>query len=224
LGTRTRPSGPIAPDPPDLPREADLVETALRVDADALEGIVARRADHRGGGLASLRLRQARLTQALFDAALLAGADFEDVVLAGGSWANARAQGASLRRVEFQSVRSTGVDLSDGRIGDVRFVDCRADLASFRFAEFVHVRFERCQLTEADFYGATLDGVVFVDCDMRGAMLAEATFQQSEMRGCEITGVANPERLRGVAMRWGDIVAAAGELARGVGVVVIDEE
>jgi uncharacterized protein YjbI with pentapeptide repeats len=223
MANRSRSSGPHAPDPPDLPIEADLLGRELRVGPEPLERIVVRRADYAGRHLASLRLRESRLIQVDLDDAFVTGVDLQDVVVSGGSWANARAAGAAVRRVEFQSVRLTGADLSEGRIRDVRFVDCRIDLASFRFSQITHARFERCQLTESDFYGSTLDGVTFLDCDLRGVVLAEATFRESEMRRCELAGVTNPERLRGVAMRWEDILAAAGELARGVGVLVIDE-
>ena len=94
---------------------------------------------------------------------------------------------------------------------------------SVRFAQFQRVRFERCQLTEGDFYGAMFEAVVFVETDLAGAMLAEATFTSSELRGCNLTGVANPERLRGVGMRWDDIVASAGELGRAAGIHLLDD-
>jgi hypothetical protein len=41
--------------------------------------------------------------------------------------------------------------------------------------------------------------------------------------GCDLEGLRGAERLRGVAMPWPDIVAAAGTFAAAVGVTVAGE-
>ena len=216
-------SGSIRPDAPDLPAEFDAWGSRLEARQEPYEGICLERTDLSGARLASVRLRQSRLGHVNLDEAVLTGASLQDVVVSGGSCANVRASESAFRRAEFSQVRLTGADLAESHMEDVQFSDCRADLVSFRFAEIEVVRFENCNLTESDFYGAKLRRVAFVDCDLRGAVLAEATFSECEMRGCDITGVVNPERLRGVAMRWDDIIAAAGDLARAAGVRVIDD-
>jgi uncharacterized protein YjbI with pentapeptide repeats len=66
------------------------------------------------------------------------------------------------------------------------------------------VRFDRCDLTEADFTGAQ--------------------FTRCEMRGCTIDGAKGIEALRGVAMPYADVIAAAATLAAALGITVISDE
>jgi uncharacterized protein YjbI with pentapeptide repeats len=124
--------------------------------------------------------------------------------------------------VRFDRVRLTGVDLGGTAIEDATFADCRIDLASLRAAKLAHVVFERCRLEEADLQTATLTSCLFVDCSLTRVSLAEAAFVRSEMRSCDLAGVGNPERLRGVRMPWPDAVNAAAELAEAAGIEIVD--
>ena len=126
--------------------------------------------------------------------------------------------------MEFRDVRLTGAVLSGSRIGDARFVDCRPDLAALRFTELERVRFERCRMPDADLYGAKLWSVVLASCDLVGSSLAEASFDRCEMRGCDLDGVGDPQRLRGVGMPWPDVVRAAATLAAAAGIHVVEDE
>jgi uncharacterized protein YjbI with pentapeptide repeats len=65
------------------------------------------------------------------------------------------------------------------------------------------VAFRRCDLTQADIGGARLSGC--------------------EMSGCTLDGLRGVDRLRGVAMPWNDILAAAGVFAAELGVRLLEE-
>ena len=64
--------------------------------------------------------------------------------------------------------------------------------------------------------------VRFVDCDLTEADLSGARLAHCELRGCTLDGLRGAESLRGAAMPWADIVAAAGTFADAVGVRVLD--
>ena len=99
---------------------------------------------------------------------------------------------------------------------------CRLDLSSFRFAKVVRSRFEGCRLDETDLYGAAFEETCLSGCTLVRASLAETTFLDCDLRGCDLSGIGNPERLRGVRMPWSDVVESAGALAAGLGIEVVD--
>ena len=103
------------------------------------------------------------------------------------------------------------------------FSNCRLDLSSFRFSQLEIVHFESCRMEEGDFYDAHLGSVTFEDCDLSSATLTGSTFANSDMRGCDLSAIQGAERLRGVRMPWTDVIRAAGELAAGIGIEVLDE-
>jgi uncharacterized protein YjbI with pentapeptide repeats len=213
------PADPAAPDLPgelvarDMPEE--LID--LELEARLLGHLDLSSRDARG-----LRLTESRLVDVDLTASFLGRARIRDVVWLGGSMANLRAEAATFRRVRLERVRATGVNLTTCHLEDVTFIDCRMDLAMFRFAHLDRVRFERCRMSEADFYEATLTSVVFEDTELTSASLAGATFDRSEMRGCDLSGVADPQRLRGVRMPWLDVIRSARELAEAAGINIIE--
>ena len=208
---------------PELPSSFDPVQSDVRlVDAElearSLDGVDWAARDAQGIRLSESRLRSTDLTEAT-----LARARLRDLLVQDGSWANATGTDASLSRVRFERVRLTGIDLSGSRLDNVTFSDCRLDLSSFRFSQLETVRFEDCRMEEADFYDAQLSSGTFANCDLSGAILTGATFANSELRGCDLSAVHSAERLRGVRMPWTDVIRAAGELAVGIGIEVLDE-
>jgi uncharacterized protein YjbI with pentapeptide repeats len=62
-----------------------------------------------------------------------------------------------------------------------------------------------------------------VDCDLTEADLTDARFSACEMRGCTLDGLRGAQRLRGVAMPWSDVLAAAGTFAAALGIDVRDD-
>jgi uncharacterized protein YjbI with pentapeptide repeats len=79
-------------------------------------------------------------------------------------------------------------------------------------------------LVQADLTGVRLDAVRFEDCDLTEADLSGARLHRCELRGCRIDGLRAMDRLRGAAMPWPDVVAAAGAFAAALGVRVLDED
>jgi uncharacterized protein YjbI with pentapeptide repeats len=219
-----RRSTPLEPSPPELAEEAqragalpeDLID--LELEERTFAGGDAAGRDASGVTLLGCRLEDVELS-----GSVLRRASLRDVLVTSGSWANVAAPEARLTRVELRSVRATGAAFAGARFTDVTFADCRLDLSSFRFASMERVRFARCRLEEADLAGCRGADVVFDSCDLSRASLAEATFERSEMRGCALDAIGNPERLRGVAMPWNDVLLNAATLAAGVGVRVLDE-
>ena len=82
--------------------------------------------------------------------------------------------------------------------------------------------FDGCILRQTDFQDAGLRAVRFVDCDLTEADLSNARLAHCELRGCTLDGIRGAASLRGAAMPWADIVAAAGTFADALGVRVLD--
>jgi uncharacterized protein YjbI with pentapeptide repeats len=180
--------------------------------------------DLSGRDATALTSTEGRLEDVVLSEATARRMTLRDVAVDRGAWANVDASEATLTRVELRGVRLTGAVFAGATLDDVRFVACRLDLSSFRFARMEGVRFEECRLEEADLYKATMTASAFMSCDLTRGNLAEATFQAYAMHGCELQGARNPERLRGVAMPWPDVVRSAAVLATGVGVGILDED
>jgi uncharacterized protein YjbI with pentapeptide repeats len=85
------------------------------------------------------------------------------------------------------------------------------------------VAFSGCDLREADFRQARCTSVAFSGCDLTGADISGARFEGCSIAGCTLDGLRGVDRLRGVAMPWADIVAAAGVFAGELGVRLLDE-
>ena len=148
--------------------------------------------------------------------------DLVDAVVEGGDWSNARAVGATLTRVELRACRLTGVELAQATLTDVVFADCRLDLAGLRFARLERVVFRDCRLEEADLAGASLRDVVFERCTLREATLTNVTVERVRIEGGDLTGLRGAESLRGVTMRWDDVVANGPLFAAALGIHVVD--
>jgi len=213
------------PDAPDIP--SGLESTA--VDGEAIQdGARWTRVCIHDAALAGARARGISFAEARIEAADLSGAQLPnlrlaDCELAGCNLANLGARGASMRRVIVSGGRLTGLAWTEGSIHHAVFRDCRIDLASFGRTLFVQTAFERCILSDADFQEARLQSVRFEDCDLTGADFSDARFERCELRGCTLDGLRAPASLRGVAMPWADVVAAAATFAGALGVQIVDE-
>ncbi|MGH7317536.1 MAG: pentapeptide repeat-containing protein, partial [Candidatus Rokuibacteriota bacterium] len=93
------------------------------------------------------------------------------MIVEGCDLANSVWRGASIDRTEFIDCRLTGLDVAEASLRHVAVRQGGGSLISFRFAEVKNSRFEDCVLTEADFHGARLPGVVVRGSDLRGASL-----------------------------------------------------
>jgi uncharacterized protein YjbI with pentapeptide repeats len=145
-----------------------------------------------------------------------------DEAIEDASLANVDARGGELRRVALRRCRLTGLLLTEGSLRDVVISDSRANLASFAACTIEQVIFEDCRLEGSSFQEARLRAVRFERCDLTEADLTGMRCERVEVRGCTLDGVRGAEGLRGAAMPWGDILAAAGTFASALGVRVLD--
>jgi uncharacterized protein YjbI with pentapeptide repeats len=202
---------PLALTPDDLAdgeswAEVELVDTAL-------PGI-----DARGLGFSDARFVATDLGEARLQNLFLV-----DCALERCNLAVAVVRRGSMRRVTVTGSRLTGLQWTGGEVGESSFSDCRADMASFESSKLSHVVFSDCDLRDADFRSARLEAVRFERCDLAGADLGGARLERCSMRGCVLDGLRGVDRLRGVAMPWEDIAAAAGVFAGEIGVRVLED-
>jgi uncharacterized protein YjbI with pentapeptide repeats len=146
-----------------------------------------------------------------------------DCSLRRANLANTVVRNGSMRRVSVAGGRLTGLQWTGGEVRESSFDECRGDMASFESSRLSHVTFLHCDLREADLRSTRMEAVRFERCDLTGADLRGARLERCEMRGCTLDGLRGADRLRGVAMPWDDILAAAGVFAGELGVRVLDE-
>jgi uncharacterized protein YjbI with pentapeptide repeats len=138
------------------------------------------------------------------------------------SLANVDARGGELTRVVLRRCRLTGLLLTEGKLRDVVVAESRVDLASFAASTLEQVVFEDCRMEGSSLQDARLRAVRFERCDLSEADLTGMRCERVELRGCTLDGVRGAEALRGAAMPFGDIMAAAGTFAGALGVRVLE--
>jgi uncharacterized protein YjbI with pentapeptide repeats len=178
--------------------------------------------------LPGIDARALGFVDARFDATDLSGARLtnlflSDCELVRCNLANAVVRNGSMRNVTVSGSRLTGLMWTAGEIRDARFEDCRSDLASFESTKLSRVVFEDCNLRDADFRQTRMESVAFRRCDLGGADINGARLEGCEMSGCTLDGLRGVDRLRGVAMPWNDILAAAGTFAAELGIRLLEE-
>ncbi|HZD76249.1 MAG TPA: pentapeptide repeat-containing protein, partial [Acidobacteriaceae bacterium] len=73
------------------------------------------------------------------------------------------------------------------------------DFALFRMAHLERCVFEKCNLIEADFYGADLTGAIFRGCDLSRADISHATLTGADLRDCRLDGMrGKPDAMDGL--------------------------
>jgi uncharacterized protein YjbI with pentapeptide repeats len=168
------------------------------------------------------------------------GAAFFDCDLNGLSLAGERlvlrlvactATGLDLANAELPELEITCSALRDSRLvgavlggvlRDVVVSGCVLDLASLRMSKLSRCEFRTCSLTEAGFYAAELESVLFDACDLTRADVSGATFGLCDLRGCEMAGMRGIEALRGTRIPLADLLAITPLLADGLGIVPLD--
>jgi uncharacterized protein YjbI with pentapeptide repeats len=186
--------------------QVELVDTALPgIDARAL-------------GFVDVRFAVTDLSGAKLSNLFLGDCSLERCNLA-----NAVVRNGAMRGVTVSGSRLTGFAWTAGELRDARFADCRCDLASFESTKLSQVVFEDCNLRDADFRHARMESVAFLRCDLTRADIGGARLGGCQMRGCTLDGLRGVDRLRGVAMPWDDILAAAGVFAAELGVRLLEE-
>jgi uncharacterized protein YjbI with pentapeptide repeats len=197
---------------PDDAADGESWEQVVLVDT-ALPGVDAR----------ALGFSDARFEATDLSGARLLNLFLSDCELLRCNLANAVVRGGSMRRVVVSGSRLTGFTWTGGEMLEAEFRDCRADLASFESGKLSHVVFEDCNLRDADFRRARMEAVRFEGCDLSGADISGARLERCSMRRCTLDGLRGVDRLRGVAMPWDDILAAAGVFAGELGVRLLED-
>jgi uncharacterized protein YjbI with pentapeptide repeats len=172
----------------------------------------------------ALGFAEARFVDTDLSGARLLNLFLSDCELVRCNLANAVVRGGSMRRVTVSGSRLTGLMWTAGDVRESQFRDCRADLASLESTKLSHVSFEDCNLRDADLRSTRMESVRFERCDLTGADISGARLERCSMRGCTLDGLRGVDRLRGVAMPWEDILAAAGVFAGELGVRLLEED
>jgi uncharacterized protein YjbI with pentapeptide repeats len=214
-----------SPDPPELPPSLTplVLDTDAAADGESWSEVLMAGSALAGVDARALGFVEARLEAVDLSGARLANLFLSDCELLRCNLANAVVRNGSMRRVACEGGRLTGFSFSAGGARDVSFHDCRADMASFEGSRLERIAFSGCDLREADFRQARLTSVAFSGCDLTGADISGARFEDCSMAGCTLDGMRGVDRLRGVAMPWADILAAAGVFAGELGVRLLDD-
>jgi uncharacterized protein YjbI with pentapeptide repeats len=68
-----------------------------------------------------------------------------------------------------------------------------------RMAKLQNCIFEKCNLTDADFYDADLSGTVFRGCDLSRADISHARLAGADIRDCRLDGMrGTPSNMDGL--------------------------
>ena len=202
-----------------LTLEADDV-----ADGESWEDVVVVNTALPGIDARSLGFVESRLETTDLSGAKLTALFLSDCELIRCDLSNAVLRGASARRTKVDGGRLTGLSWTAGELTGTTFSECRADLATFEGTKFDRVVFENCDLREADLRQCRFQSVAFRGCDLSRAELGNARFGgDCEMSGCTLEGLRGVDRLRGVAMPWPDILAAAGIFAGELGVRLLED-
>jgi len=179
-----------------------------------------------GCGKTRLALRVATLAAGRFGAGawLTELASLTDPALVPGSVAEAL--GAPERDAANPMaglVRALADRAEAGKVDDLRVVGGTMMLCSFAHSALRRVAFEDVNLREASFLETRLTSVSFSGCDLTGADFRGARLKECTIRGSSLDGVVGVESLRGLTMRWVDLVGSVEALAAALGIGVEGE-
>ena len=132
--------------------------------------------------------------------------------------ANTELPGLELTCSVLRDSRLVGAALG-GVFRDVVVTDSLLDLASLRMCKLSRCEFRECSLAEAGLYAAELESVLFDGCDLTAADFSGATLATSELRRCEMQGIRGVEALRGARIPLADLLPITPLLADALGIV-----
>jgi uncharacterized protein YjbI with pentapeptide repeats len=154
-------------------------------------------ADLNGAAFSNIRLRGARLEEAVLRGADLIGADLSGSEAGEAEFSealleDARLVGARLRFARFDGAVMDGADFSDADLWGAVLENATAERAVFRAARLDEANLQRADLTGADFSAAILRRADLRGAVLRGAVLREATFDGADLSGADLTGAVLP--------------------------------
>lgn len=184
-------------------------------------------------------------TGAVFDGAVWAGAEIDELELDSSSLRNLRATAGRWDRCTFIDCRLMGADLAALATRDVGLVRVRLDQARLTGSSWVRSRWREVHLAggvadelsahsatwtdvtltgtslrKADFTGAQLQRVRFEACDLRGARFLGVSAREVSFTQCHLDGVQGSADLRGATMAWTDAVSLLPSMAQELGITI----
>jgi len=154
--------------------------------------------------------REATLTDARFNTAVVRSCDF----------AGAGVQGISLFAAAFEDCKMMGLDFTRGGVqfDATTFTRVNLDYALMRGVDLSEVRFSACSLHECDLTGANLTGTCMTECDLEGVEWANAITSGTDLRGSDTRGLDLRSGPYGVILTSRQAIS----LVESLGVLVID--
>lgn len=190
-------------------------------------------------------LRGATKTGAVFDGAVWAAVEIDELELENSSLRNLRATAGRWERCTFIDCHLTGSDLAALATRDVGLVRVNLDRARLTGSSWVRSRWREVHLAggvadelsahsatwtdvtltgtslcEADFTGAQLQRVRFTDCDLRGARFAGVSAREVSFTQCRLDGVQGSADLHGATMAWTDALSLLPSMAQELGITI----
>lgn len=124
-----------------------------------------------GVDLSSLSFDNSTLVECVFEKSNLSNATFKN---------------STLRDLTFKNCKLTGVNFSSvNSLFELKFYDCLLNLSSFHSCKSPNIVFSCCDLREADFNEAQMNGAIFCDSILEGASLNNGSFEKSDFRGAK---------------------------------------
>lgn len=166
-------------------REANLGATNLRranLDDVVLEEAILAKSDMTGASLRNVVLDAADLTDVILDGAIMTGARFDHAVMTG-----IKLRGCDLRETRFVHAMFVDVDLRSANfancvVENATFYRCTLDGASFLQANLRGIRlFPPCSFVGANFRGALIDAATLRECDLSMADFSGATLNSADL-------------------------------------------
>lgn len=116
-------------------------------------------------------------------------------------------------RVVITSSQLTGLQLPEGNFSSVIIQSSRANLTNFRNARFEACAFIDCDLSEADFGGATLTNVLFEKCMLDTIDFSNCKMKNVQFKSCSLATIKGTNGLAGATISDQNLIEIAPLLA-----------
>ncbi len=181
------------------------------------------RGDFSGQSGVGSEIRQSRVSNARFTAAVLVRSHLTDVAFHNCDLSAVDLDEAVLTRVSFRDCRLSGVTLSRTSLRDVSFSDCRMDEANFRMTDARQVAFDDVDLRDADFYSASFAQAAFSNCDLSRAEFSKASVPGVRFASSTLVDLKGAQHLTGAVLGSDQVLPVALGLLAALGITVDDD-
>lgn len=210
-----------APQIPAALREAVHPELLFRHEEE-IEGIACRKTLFAPLDREHFSVRNTLFAGCSFTGCVLRKSHFADVTFRNCDFSNADFAGCSFHRTEFVDCRLAGTEMPDGTFHHTLLLRCKAEYVNlsqgrFRNALFSETilrngalaacrlertRFDRCDLSQAEFFRTPLEGISLVGNEIGGIRIGAT--ESKELRGCVVSTVQALELARMLGIRIED--------------------